>query len=78
MDELPIQEVADIPGNTAEIFRKHYGKWSKGRQDSIDRLMMAHFDRAAITKRSHKRVTRRNGAGKLMPQKRCFGAERGS
>jgi site-specific recombinase XerD len=37
------QEVADILGNTAEIVRKHYGKWSKGRQDRIDRLMLDHF-----------------------------------
>jgi integrase len=43
------QEVADILSNTAEIVRKHYGKWSKGRQDHIDRLMMAHFESAAVT-----------------------------
>jgi site-specific recombinase XerD len=43
------QEVADILGNTAEIVRKHYGKWSKGRQDSIDRLMIEHFRTAPIT-----------------------------
>jgi hypothetical protein len=29
--------------------RKHYGKWSKGRQDNIDRLMMAHFQSASVT-----------------------------
>jgi len=43
------QAVADILGNTAEVVRKHYGKWSKGRQDNIDRLMMAHFQSAAVT-----------------------------
>jgi site-specific recombinase XerD len=43
------QEVADILGNTAEIVRKHYGKWSKGRQDNIDRLMIAHFASAPVT-----------------------------
>jgi integrase len=43
------QEVADILGNTAEIVRKHYGKWSKGRQDNIDRLMLAHFRTAPVT-----------------------------
>jgi site-specific recombinase XerD len=43
------QEVADILGNTAEIVRKHYGKWSKGRQDNIDRLMIAHFETALVT-----------------------------
>ena len=35
------QTVADILGNTEGVVRKHYGKWSKGRQDQIDRLMMA-------------------------------------
>jgi hypothetical protein len=30
-------------GNTPDIVRKHHGKWSKGRQDNIDRLMIAHF-----------------------------------
>jgi len=43
------QEVADILGNTAEIVRKHYGKWAKGRQDNIDRLMIAHFETAPVT-----------------------------
>jgi site-specific recombinase XerD len=43
------QEVADVLGNTAEIVRKHYGKWSKGRQDNIDRLMIAHFATAPVT-----------------------------
>ena len=51
------QEVADVLGNTAEIVRKHYGKWSQGRQDSIDRLMMEHFRTEStavpVTKKSH-------------------------
>jgi site-specific recombinase XerD len=54
------QTVADILGNTAEIVRKHYGKWSKGRQENIDRLMMAHFQRAGatnpVTKMSHEKM----------------------
>lgn len=33
------EEVADILGNTPEIVRKHYGKWSVGRQKRIDELM---------------------------------------
>jgi site-specific recombinase XerD len=41
--------VADILGNTAEIVRKHYSKWSKGRQDNIDRLMTDHFETAPFT-----------------------------
>ena len=43
------QEVADILGNTAEIVKKHYGRWSKGRQDNIDRLMIAHLQTAPVT-----------------------------
>jgi predicted transcriptional regulator len=33
------QEVADILGNSPAIVRKHYAKWSKERQNRIDRLM---------------------------------------
>jgi integrase/recombinase XerC len=43
------QTVADILGNTEAVVRKHYGKWSKGRQDQIDRLMVAHFQTGAVT-----------------------------
>jgi integrase/recombinase XerD len=34
------EDIADILGNTPEIVRKHYAKWSKGRQDRIDSLML--------------------------------------
>ena len=61
--------VADILGNTAEVVREHYGKWSKGRQDNIDRFMMAHFATAPatfpITLQSHEK-------------NRFCGAERGT
>lgn len=43
--------VADILGNSPEVVRKHYAKWSPGRQDNIDRLMMAHFETALPTTR---------------------------
>jgi site-specific recombinase XerD len=43
------EQVADILGNTAEVVRRHYGKWSRGRQDNIDRLMFAHFKTAPVT-----------------------------
>jgi integrase/recombinase XerC len=33
------EEVADILGNSPEIVRKHYGKWSIARQSRIDDLM---------------------------------------
>lgn len=35
------QEVADILGNSPEIVRKHYAKWSQARQKRIDALMTA-------------------------------------
>jgi integrase len=43
------EQVADILGNTPGVVRKHYGKWSKGRQANIDRLMFAHFKTAPAT-----------------------------
>jgi integrase len=52
-------EVADILGNTEGVVRKHYGKWSQGRQDNIDRLMLAHFGTAVtnpVTKKSHEKT----------------------
>jgi integrase len=33
------QEVADILGNSPDIVRKHYAKWSQARQKRIDGLM---------------------------------------
>jgi site-specific recombinase XerD len=52
--------VADILGNSPEVVRRHYGKWSKARQANIDRLMFAHFERAGITapvtKMSHEKM----------------------
>ena len=52
--------VADILGNSPAVVRKHYGKWSKGRQDNIDRLMKAHFETAAVTnpvtRQSHEKM----------------------
>ena len=41
--------VADILGNTPDVVRKHYGKWSKGRQNNIDRAMKAHFETVVVT-----------------------------
>jgi len=54
------EEVADILGNSPAVVRKHYGKWSKGRQANIDRLMMAHFLTGAatfpVTRQSHEKM----------------------
>lgn len=54
------EQVADILGNSPEVVRKHYGKWSKGRQENIDRLMMAHFQSASaaapVTQKSHEKT----------------------
>jgi integrase len=51
------EEVADILGNSPAVVRKHYGKWAKGRQDNIDRLMFEHFRSASstfpVTEKSH-------------------------
>jgi integrase len=33
------EEVADVLGNSPEIVRRHYGKWSVARQRRIDALM---------------------------------------
>jgi hypothetical protein len=35
------QEVADVLGNSPDIVRKHYAKWSQARQKRIDELMRA-------------------------------------
>ena len=51
------EQVADILRNSPAVVRKHYGKWSKGRQDSIDRAMSAHlqtrFTTRPVTFQSH-------------------------
>lgn len=47
------EQVADILGNSPAVVRKHYGKWPKGRQDSIDRLMMDHFRTCPLQFQSH-------------------------
>jgi integrase len=48
-DGATFEQVADILGNSPGVVRKHYGKWSKGRQDNIDRLMTAHFQTMPVT-----------------------------
>jgi len=54
------EQVADILGNSPEVVRKHYGKWSKGRQNNIDRLMNAHFQTGSattpVTRQSHENL----------------------
>ena len=53
------EQVADILGNSPDVVRKHYGKWSLVRQANIDRLMTAHFATAftsAVTKKSHENL----------------------
>ena len=56
------EQVTDILGNSPAVFRKHYGKWAKGRQANIDWLMMAPFRTAGVHKLSHTRIKRKNGA----------------
>ncbi len=54
------EQVADILGNSPNVVRKHYGKWSKARQDTIDRLMIDHFqtlpDTTSVTNQSHEKT----------------------
>jgi site-specific recombinase XerD len=44
-----LELVADILGNSTAVVKKHYAKWSKGRQDSIDDVMLAHFQTVPVT-----------------------------
>jgi site-specific recombinase XerD len=54
------ERVADILGNSPAVVRKHYGKWAKGLQDNIDRLMLNHFQTGPatfqVTKKSHEKT----------------------
>ena len=34
------EDIADVLGNSPIIVRKHYAKWSRARQDRIDRVML--------------------------------------
>jgi site-specific recombinase XerD len=57
---VTFEQVADIIGNSPEVVRKHYAKWSKGRQANIDRVMLDHFETASatvpVTKMSHEKI----------------------
>lgn len=37
---VPMEEVAALLGNSLRVCEKHYAKWSKGRQDRADALVM--------------------------------------
>jgi len=50
------EEVADILGNSPEIVRKHYGKWSVARQSRIDALMQRVYIGGDETARGKARV----------------------
>jgi integrase/recombinase XerC len=50
------EEVADILGNSPEIVRKHYGKWSTARQSRIDELMQRVYFGADYTIKEPARV----------------------
>jgi integrase len=50
------EDVADILGNSPEIVRKHYGKWSSARQSRIDDLMSRVFITAEKKPREKARV----------------------
>ena len=59
------EQVADILGNSPDVVRQHYGKWSQVRQANVDRLMTAHFA-TAFTSAVTKKVTRKFWTCKLM------------
>jgi len=54
------EQVAEILGSSPAVVRKHYGKWYPGRQNNIDRLMMAHFetmlDTIPVSPQSHEKM----------------------
>jgi integrase len=37
------EDVADVLGNSPAIVKKHYAKWSKGRQERLTRMMDSVF-----------------------------------
>ena len=39
------EDVAEVLGNSPNIVRKHYAKWSRGRQDRITDMMKSVFAR---------------------------------
>jgi hypothetical protein len=43
------EQVADIPRNSPAVVRKHYGKWSKGRQDNHRPAHEGHFATMMVT-----------------------------
>ena len=72
MASVMAKQVADILGNSPAVVRKHYGKWSKGRQANIDRLMFAHFQTARVTLPVTNLSHEKNGSRKLMIPKGLF------
>jgi predicted transcriptional regulator len=37
------EDVAEVLGNSAAIVRKHYAKWSRGRQERLTKMMQSVF-----------------------------------
>lgn len=50
------EEVADVLGNTPEVVREHYQKWSPKRQDRIDELLEKVHSKATYTKPKLRRI----------------------
>jgi site-specific recombinase XerD len=42
------EEVADVLGNTSNVVRQHYAKWSVARQERISMLLSRVFDTPVI------------------------------
>jgi integrase len=41
---VPMEEVAKLLGNSIRVCERHYAKWSKGRQDRTDSLVMGTWE----------------------------------
>ena len=66
------EQVADILGNSPAVVRKHYGKWSKGRQDEHRPAHVGALSRPRpLQTQSHASHTRKWGR-KLMTTKEIF------
>ena len=48
------EQVADILGNSVEIVRKHYAKWSTERQEGVSRLFTAVFGKGDFSRPASK------------------------
>ena len=41
---VPVAEVAELIGDTEDILRRHYSRWTKTRQDRLTKILQEAFD----------------------------------